>query len=367
MKFLPVSAALLGSAFATAAAAQDFDLNALIEAARSEPPLTVYDSTGKIKEQADAFARTYGLQAEGIKSKAPATLKIVTGEARAGNVRADVVILSDAPAAMAQLVDTGYVTSYLPPDMEDKVPALYRDPLVVVNSPNVWSFNTELNESCPVSNIWELTEPEWRGHVSMQDPLGKPSYTDWFNQMATHHDDAMAAAYEAHYGKPLETDESSATGAWVAAMAANQPLLTDSDSNAAEAVGAPDATENFIGLVSTAKFRENANGMTLGLCADMQPFAGWLYPSLAFITTDSDSPNAAKLFVHYLLTEEGIAPQAIDGKMSTNTDNALPADEPSGVGAHADALMQYDAATAQDDWNSRQDWQDLWALSRRGS
>ena len=56
-------------------------------------------------------------------------------------------------------------------------------------------------------------------------------------------------------------------------------------------------------------------------------------PSLGLIATGTDSPNAAKLFIHYLLTEEGIAPQAVDGKMSINADAKLPADEPSGIAA----------------------------------
>ena len=116
-------------------------------------------------------------------------------------------------------------------------------------------------------------------------------------------------------------DEESATAAWVKALAANGPLLTDADEAAAEAVGAPDQTEPFVGLMSSAKFRDNADaGMKLGLCTGLKPWPGWMYPSLGLIAKGTDSPNAAKLFIHYLMTEEGIAPQAVDGKMSTNTD-----------------------------------------------
>ena len=46
------------------------------------------------------------------------------------------------------------------------------------------------------------------------------------------------------------------------------------------------------------------------------------------------------------MTEEGIAPQAVDGKMSTNTDAKLPADEPSGIGKVLDQIFPYDAASA---------------------
>src|SRR5690606_35895841 len=111
-------------------------------------------------------------------------------------------------------------------------------------------------------------------------------------------------------------------------------------------------------------FRNNADkGAKLGLCTGLKPFAGWLYPSLGFITKGSDSPNAAKLFIRYLMTEEGIAPQAEDGKMSPNTDARLPADEPSGIAGAIDQMFPYHAATAGEDWDARQDWQDLWRVN----
>lgn len=363
---LKISLVALASALSTlssASATESFNLDALIKAAQKEAPINVYDSTGKIVEQAKAFSEKYGVKATGIKAKAPDILEIVSREAQAGNVKADVVILSDAPAANEQLLSKGYALSWLPEDLAADIPQTYQKPLTVVLAPNVWTYNTSLYQTCPVKNIWELTEPKWKGKVSMQDPLGKPNYTDWFNQMATHHDKAMADAYQAAFGKPLDTKESSATAAFVKALAENGPLLTDSDGAAAEAVGAPDVKDSFIGLISTAKYRDNKKGMKLGICAGLAPFAGWNYPSLGLIAAGSKSPNTAKLFIHYMMTEEGIAPQAVDGKISTNSKIALPADEPSGIAKISNQIMGYDAATASSDWQARQDWQDLWSLN----
>ncbi|WP_447957901.1 ABC transporter substrate-binding protein [Vreelandella sp. EE7] len=346
-------------------AEQPGSLDELIAAAREEPAITVYDSTGKIVEQAANFSAKYGVRAEGVKSKAPHTLERIIREAQADNIQTDVAILADAPAAVAQLLETGFAFNWFPDDMADTVSERYRDPLAIVMAPNVWTYNTALHESCPIDNVWALTDPEWARHVTMQDPLGKPSYVDWFNQMAQHSDQAMAEAFEAHYGHPLDESEESATAAWVSALAANAPLLTDSDSNAAEAVGSPDQQDSFIGLTSTAKFRENANGMKLGICEDLTPWIGWTYPSIGLIASGTQSPNAAKLFIHYLLTAEGIAPQAVDGKISTRSDIALPAQEPSGIGAFKAQLFDYSPSTAIDDWDNRQEWQDLWMLNYR--
>jgi len=346
------------------AQAEDFDLDALITAAKAEPPINVYDSTGKIVEQAEAFTAKYGVKATGTKIKAPDSLEMVIREHQANNVQADVILLSDTPAAIAQLLPEGFAESWMPPDLAKDVPELYQDPLIVTNDANVWAYNTEVYDKCPVTNIWQLTEPDWKGKVAMQDPLGKPTYDDWFNQMETHSDDQVAAAYKALYGKDLETDQDSATKAFVKALAANAPLLTSSDDEASAAAGAPGQKEPFMALVSTAKFRNNADmGYKLGICEGMAPWSGWLASKVALISTGTDSPNASKLFIHYVLTDEGIAPQAVDGKRSSNMSLSLPADEPSGVGAIWDQLEAYDASTAESDWDNREAWQDFWRLN----
>ncbi|WP_409306690.1 ABC transporter substrate-binding protein [Pectobacterium sp. B1J-3] len=343
--------------------AENFDLQTLIAAAQKEQPITVYASTGKIVQQAKAFSEQYEISATGVKANAPQIIEIISREAQAKNVRADVAIIEDAPAGITQLLNKGYVQSWIPDDLKSNIADRYQNPLTVVLAPNVLAYNTAHHTACPVNNIWQLTRAQWRGRVTMQDPTGKPAYTDWFSQMETHYDQQMRDAYQQEFGEPLQTDEKSATAAFVKALAGNRVLLTHSDNDAASAIGAPDGKTDFIGLVSTAKFRDNKQGMKLGLCHGLKPFIGWNYPSLGVIATGSHSPNTAKLFIHYLLTAEGIAPQGVDGKMSTNQAIKLPADEASGIEQYHSELMEYLTVTAKDDWKSRQDWQDIWRLS----
>ncbi|WP_347115797.1 hypothetical protein AAHB66_08000 [Leclercia sp. S52] len=96
-----IATALLSS---TLAQAETFDLQKLIAAAKQEQPITVYASTGKIVQQAKAFSEQYGLQAVGVKADAPQIIEIMSREAQAKNVRADVAIVEDAPAGMTQLL-----------------------------------------------------------------------------------------------------------------------------------------------------------------------------------------------------------------------------------------------------------------------
>ena len=357
---ISIAAALLSSHLARA---ETFDLQALIAAAKQEQPMTVYASTGKIVQQAKAFSEKYGLKASGVKADAPQIIEIMSREAQAKNVRTDVAIIEDAPAGTVQLLNKGYVQSWVPDDLKGSIAARNQNPLTVVLAPNVFAYNTERHATCPITNLWQLTEPKWRGRVAMQDPTGKPAYTDWFSQMETHYDQQIRDAYQQEFGKPLQTDEKSATAAFVKALAGNDVLLTHSDNDAASAIGAPDSKTDFVGLVSTAKFRDNKQGMKLGLCNGLKPFIGWNYPSLGVVATGSKSPNSAKLFIHYLLSADGIAPQGVDGKMSTNQQVKLPADEASGIEKYRGELMVYLTTTVQEDWDSRQDWQDLWSLN----
>ena len=65
------------------------------------------------------------------------------------------------------------------------------------------------------------------------------------------------------------------------------------------------------------------------------------------------------------MTAEGIAPQADDGKISSNRTVGLPPDEPSGIGKHIEQVLVYNPASAFSDFDTRQDWQDFWRLNYR--
>jgi iron(III) transport system substrate-binding protein len=359
---LIAAAAMAVILMAPANAQEAFDLDALVAAAEGEAPITVYAVTGKIVETAEAFTAKYGVMATGKKVNEADQVELLIRESQAGSVVGDVSVAADVAAIVGQLIPSKILESWVPPDVAADIAEPNRDPLVLVTDPQVWTYNTEVYDACPVTNIWQLTEPEWARKVTMLDPLVKPAYADWFNQLETHHDPEMAAAYQALYGKPLETSEKSATAAWVKAYAENQPLLADS-SGVSEAIGAPGQAEPYFGITSTAKYRDNeAKGFKLGVCQDMVPFSGFLYPGYGMIATGTKSPNASRLFIHYLLTEEGIAPQTVDGKISTNT--AIPAnpDEASGITGMLDQLLAYDSTTAASDFDLRQDWQDFWRV-----
>ncbi|WP_062225970.1 ABC transporter substrate-binding protein [Aureimonas frigidaquae] len=345
----------------------DYSLDKLIEAARKEGPIVVVDATGKIVQMAERFTQTYGVQATGVKLAGQEQEQVILREAAAGNVRSDVFNMSNLPSVTSQILPEGAGTSWMPPDLKEAVPAQYQNPAITSLNPWVWAYNSDVHkDGCPIDNVWALTEEAWRGKIAMPDPLLRNETMFWFNQMEAHGDDAMRAAYEAHFGTPLETDEASATAEWVKRLAANKPNVTRSDSDVGPIVGAAGQAEPPMGFLSAAIFRDaRQDGYGMAICDGLKPWIGQLTPRVAVIATGTKHPNAAKLFVHYMMTGEGMAPQLIDGKLSSNRNATMPAEEASGIADKVDQLFVPHSETSDSDFSTLQDWQDFWIVSKR--
>lgn len=344
-----------------------YTLDALIEAAKKEGPITVVDATGKIVNMAENFTKKYGIKATGVKLSGQDQEQIILREAKAGNVRTDVLNMSNLPSVTESIIAQGAGVSWMPPDLKSVVPAGYHNPAITSLNPWVWAYNTDVHGgTCPISNVWALTTPEWKGRVAIPDPLLRNETMFWFNQIETHNDADMRKAYEAFFGEPLKTTEASATAEWVKRFAKNKPTVTRSDTDVGPIVGAKGQAKPFMGFLSSAIFRDAAkNGYGMGICAGLKPWVGQLTPRVAVIAAGTKHPNAAKLFVHFMMTEEGMAPQLVDGKISSNTTAQMPKEEVSGIIKFAAELHPSRSETAASDFAKLQDWQDFWTINAR--
>lgn len=344
---------------------ENFDLDELIEKAQDEGPITIYDNASAVEDIAENFSEKYGIEATGTKVDAAEAQEMVTREAQSGNVVGDVVTMQDLPALKNQLLPNDFVTSWIPEDARENIDPSMQDPLVMVSDSNLWTYNDEVYDTCPITNMWELTEPEWNGKVALEDPVGANKLLDWFSQMGQFDEEALAAAYEDHFGEALETEEDSASAEWVARLAANDPILTSSNEDVSEAVGALGQSEPPVGLVSSSKFRNiEEKGYAHAVCDGLEPWEGIAQPKGVTIATGTESPHAAMLYVHYVMTEEGIEPQNSEGKISANTAIEQP-DDPSKLAEHIDELYFFDNAGLDTDWNGRQDWQNQWRVANQ--
>jgi iron(III) transport system substrate-binding protein len=343
---------------------KDFSLDKLIAAAKKEGSVTVYDSSGDVTEVAKAFTAKYGIKATGVKSKVGDTLQKMTREAQAGNVTIDATFYEDGPSLVSQLLPQKVVETWVPADLAADLPS--QNPLVVLQKADVWVYNTKLFPGgCPVKNVWDLVSAKWRGKVSLQDPLGKPNLIQYFTQLTRAGDAQLKSAYQDETGKPYAGSESDAGKEWVKELAKNKPILTTADEDVAAAVASPNQTQPRIGLMSVSKFRDiEDKGYPMATCATMKPWAGFEYPKYAAIATHAKHPNAAKLFVRFALTKEGILPEAADGGgISGNSSVGQLGDSPKGLSDWNSQLFVYDSKYLLDDARDAQDMQDFWRLN----
>jgi len=342
----------------------DFDLKKLVAAAKKEGSVTVYDSTGDIVEAAKAFTKKYGIKATGVKSKVGDTLEKMSREAQAGNVTIDLTLYEDGASFVGQLLPQKIVYTWLPGDLIDNIAAKDRRPPQVLAKANVFAYNPKVfGKGCPIHNIWDLTDPKWRGKVTMQDPLGKLTIVYFFSQMSSRADKELKAAYQEKYGKSLQTDEKTPALEWMKRLAKNSPILTDSDGDSSAAVGAPNQTKPRVGLFSIAKFRDvEDKGYHLRACKGMQPWVGYQYPKYIGIATKTPHPNAAKLFEHFMYTEKGIGTEMHNGGVSANQ-KVPPGRDLPGLTDWDTQLFGYDSSTLIQDYRNGETIRDLWRLS----
>lgn len=295
---------------AAAAEAADGDdeltLEELIEAAQEEGELTVYNTSSAIEDACASFEEEYGITCHGHNLDNPTQFERVVREVDSGNVAVSAIQVADAAMLTGELEPQGYTQNYVPPWFADDIPAGYLEPLTWRVAAIVIGYNQETYpDGCPISNIWELTEEEWHGKFALRDPLTTPRQTDWFTALMED-PDALEAAYEEHFGEPLDTELDNAGWEFVAQIASTNPIVHASDGDVGDAVGAPGQSDAPIGLYYLGKHRDNEDGLQLALCEDLVPFEGYDEMTQAALVPDGPHPNAAKLWVHHLLTDAGM-------------------------------------------------------------
>jgi iron(III) transport system substrate-binding protein len=301
---------------ATAASTQAgdvFDEAALLAAAKNEPPLVTLNNSGIVTQVAAAFKAKYGLEVKGTKANTPTQVQQVTREVQSGNVTLGVLSIEDGATVQAQLLGQGYVINYVPSDLAPNINKEWQNPLVQFFDGNVFTYNAEL-ASCPIKNVWDITEPEWKGKFAWKDPLTTPQLITWMSLIVSDDNPAkLEAAYKQKYGTDLKTTEKNAGYELIKRIAANKPILAGADDDAAAAVGAPGQKSPPVGLMSLAKHGEApGKGQKLAVCKGVSPFWGYAYPRYTVIVKGTPSPNAAKLYVHFILTRDGTGPSIDD-------------------------------------------------------
>lgn len=313
------------------------DWAAIEAAAIKEGTVLVYANSSKIEKAAEAFMEKYpGIKVEGFDLGGDDVYLKTVEEQKAGAFTGDVWFSSGGPDIKGELIPKHYLWRFVPSDYKDLVPAELTEPLLTARfGVRVLAYNKEVNpDGCPVKNLWELTNPEWKGKVHIEDPLNDASTLGILMSIA-YHKDEMAAAYKELYGSEptLDADTPDAGWLWLKRFAQNNPIPEPGGDEVDSAFATPGMTDNLLGFTSYSNYPDVLDGaLAFEPCWEVKPVVGVQTQAYLGIMNQAPHPNAAKMFIRFILTEEGADPWMKIGNYLPRTDipapeGALPLDE----------------------------------------
>ncbi len=288
------------------------DWAAIEAAAKAEGVLLVYANSSKTEKAAETFEEMYPeIDVQAFDLGGDDVLLKTQEEQKAEAFVGDVWFSSGGPTIKGELVPKGYVWKFVPDNVAKVIPPEFQDPLLVSRLGfQLWAYNSELNDTCPITNIWELTEPEWNSKIFIEDPLNDASTLGKLMTFVAHPDE-MAAAYKAFYGTDpvLDADTKDAGWLWLKRFAQNNPIPQPGGDEVDSAFATPGMTESFLAFGSYGNYPDVLEGnLAFELCWDLEPVAGVGTQSYIGILNQAPHPNAAKLWIKFITTLDGIDP-----------------------------------------------------------
>ena len=283
MRFLAAAAAFLACAAAPARAADE----AMIAAAKKEGSVVWY--TTQIIDQfarpaAAAFEKKYGIKVSYVRANSNEVALRVMNEAKAGKMQADVF---DGTGATAALKKEGIVAKFIP-DNAKRFPKEYIDAEGYWVATNLYvltpGFNTELiKKGTEPKTFQDLLDPKYKGKIAWNSTSSSSAAPGFVAIVLETMGEEKGKAYLRELAKQQPT------GLAVAARQVLDQVI------AGEYAIALNIFNNHA-VISAAK----------GAPVDwipMDPALGVL--SVISVTKDAPHPNAGRLFLEFLMSEEG--------------------------------------------------------------
>lgn len=298
------------------AAQEEMTLEELIAAAQQEATadgagtFTVYAPTSRIEKAMAAFAEAYGIEGEFYHESGQDLYTKLTTELEAKTKdTADVAMLQDAYLMQTQLRNYDYTVNYVPPYLKEDIREEDQEPLVCYYYNKLFIYNNR-EDAEEIKNVWQLTEEAYKGKIFLKD-LSKESVNKNFLAMLTKEEwaERLAAAYQEYFGQEIALDEDCPN--------AGYQFIKDFLPNVSYGTGDGDIAADLsngnggnVGLIVYSKLRDDSilqENLTVAAYEETQPapFSGFMYPMYLQMISSTDRPYTAKLFIHFMMSEEG--------------------------------------------------------------
>ena len=288
---------------------QDWD--EITRLARAEGEVVVYSSSSRIATVAALFQEEYPeITVTFFDLGSVGAVEKTISEQQAELYNADVVTTGGSGQVIHELLGNFRLVNFVPSMFEDQIPEEMREPLLYrIVEGYVLMYNTETYpDAPPISNVWEITEEEWRGKVVLKDPLSSLTNMMGLWTMVQHADE-LAEAYKAHAGTEIELHEGvpDAGTEFIYRPLHNDLSILSSRSKVAQASGEVGQDNPPISINGYTYIRYNeSKGYVNGIVTPMTPFENIITPVYTGIARQAPHPNAAKLFTAFLMGDESL-------------------------------------------------------------
>lgn len=327
------------------------DWDDIVAKAKEEGEVVVYSSSGRIAKLVEDFQALYPeIKLTLFDLGSVKTVEKTVREQDANIFNVDVVTTGNSGQVIHEMLNKNRIFNYVPAAYVDRIPEENRDPLLIrVSEAIVVFYNSEAYpDGPPISNVWELTEPEFKGRIGIKNPLSSGSTLMGVATLVQHPEE-MAAAYKRHTGKDIELGDGvpDAGYEFVRRLLQNDIVIFKSGSKLAAASGLKGQDKPLLALANmTYIARNDSDDYVNAIVADLDPVAKLVYPTFTSIAARAPHPNAAKVLTAYLLGSldltkdtklekpylegesfkllQGLAPYFDPGSVSPRSDVPLP-------------------------------------------
>lgn len=289
----------------------------LLEKALAETGTFIgYGNTSRIATALENFGALYNIPTEANNLKDAEIYTKLESEVSGGGSGADMVMIQDG-ASLIYALEDGLLYNFMPASVKDTVDEADSMPLVHQYINKVFIYNNQGDNVPAIKNVWELTDPSMKGHVIFKNPEQEQVNMNFLVMLTNEEWSArLAEAYKSWKGEEIDLGDFKNAGyKWIAEFLSNC-TFGSSDTNIAEEISQTTAAGK-IGLFVLSKLR-SSSVLTENLTVaqydaaensyEIEPFAGFMYPMYALVSSAASRPYTAMLFIEYLMGAEGFAP-----------------------------------------------------------
>ncbi|MCR5732657.1 MAG: hypothetical protein K6G51_06950 [Sphaerochaetaceae bacterium] len=279
------------------------DLLAKAKAEIGDNELVIYGTTSRVKE--NSFTEKTGIK---IKTEQPDDTQIyekMQAEVGNGIYGADVFVTTDSFNLVNLAFANGWAENYIPAEYSEKIAEGDKNPLVALYYGRLFIYNNGGEIQNYIKNIWQVTEPEFKG-IEMKSPLLEKCSMNFLITLTSPAWQAkLAEAYKSYYGKDWVNDGTytNISYEWIHKFIQNCSFINKDSTIAKDlAAGAKGSTGFFV----FSKFRSvDYSKLSVAAIEGVEGFGGMLYPIYSVIAANAKYPYTACLYINYLLSEEG--------------------------------------------------------------